>query len=42
MNKNTAFYLSWGSKETREDGRHCEEDWEKEVPEIFDFLWTGL
>lgn len=72
MNKNTAFYLSWGSKETgshgfvketidclslanlliqnhipihfnlKEDGRHCEEDWEKEVPEIFDFLWTGL
>ena len=26
----------------KEDGRHCEEDWEKEVPEIFDFLWTGL
>lgn len=24
----------------RKNGRHCEEDWEKEIPEILDFLWT--
>ena len=69
INKNTSFYISWGTEESgshgfvketidclslsnvliekgipihfnvHDKGRHCEEDWEKEIPEILEFLW---